>query len=101
MRITHVVENLNRGGLERVVIDLALAQKAAGHDCRVVCLYEEGLLAGELRAEGIAVDACGKGTGFDVKIMRKIISLRRQEVNKRKEEEEIMDLYLTALGMIE
>ena len=53
MRITHVVENLNRGGLERVVIDLALAQKAAGHDCRVVCLYEEGLLAGELRAEGI------------------------------------------------
>ena len=50
MRITHVVENLNRGGLERVVIDLALAQKAAGHDCRVVCLFEEGLLAGELRA---------------------------------------------------
>ncbi len=47
------------------------------------------------------VYAEAKGTGFDVKIMRKIISLRRQEVNKRKEEEEILDLYLNALGMIE
>jgi glycosyltransferase involved in cell wall biosynthesis len=72
VRITHVVENLNRGGLERVVIDLALAQKAAGHDCRVVCLYEEGLLAGELRAHDIAVDACVKGTGFDLGALRRM-----------------------------
>jgi uncharacterized protein (UPF0335 family) len=47
------------------------------------------------------VYAEAKGTGFDIKIMRKIISIRRQEVNKRKEEEEILDLYLNALGMIE
>jgi len=40
-----------------------------------------------------------KGTGFDVKIIRKIVAIRRQEVNKRKEEAEILDLYLTALGM--
>jgi glycosyltransferase involved in cell wall biosynthesis len=77
VRITHVVENLNRGGLERVVIDLALAQKAAGHDCRVVCLYEEGLLAGELRAHGIAVDACGKTAGFDVRALRRMRGLFR------------------------
>jgi len=77
MKITHVVENLNRGGLERVVIDLALAQKTAGHDCRVVCLYEEGLLAGELRAHGIAVDACAKGTGFDVRAVRRMRALFR------------------------
>ena len=42
-----------------------------------------------------------KGTGFDVKIMRKIISLRRQDKSKRQEEEEILDLYLSALGMVE
>ena len=77
MRITHVVENLNRGGLERVVIDLALAQKAAGHDCRIVCLYEEGLLAGELRAHGIAVNACRKGSGFDVGALRRMRALFR------------------------
>jgi uncharacterized protein (UPF0335 family) len=42
-----------------------------------------------------------KGTGFDPKIMRKIISLRRQDKSKRQEEEEILDLYLSALGMVE
>ena len=45
------------------------------------------------------VYAEAKGTGFDVKIMRKVVSLRRQDLNKRREEEEILDLYLSALGM--
>lgn len=40
-----------------------------------------------------------KGTGFDVKILKKVISLRRLDRDKRREEEEILDLYLSALGM--
>ncbi|QGM44524.1 DUF2312 domain-containing protein [Methylocystis heyeri] len=40
-----------------------------------------------------------KGTGFDPKIIRKIVSLRRQDKSKREEEEEILGLYLAALGM--
>jgi len=40
-----------------------------------------------------------KGTGFDPKVMRKIVSLRRQDKSKREEEEEILSLYLSALGM--
>lgn len=40
-----------------------------------------------------------KGTGFDVKIIRKIISLRKQEVEKRREESELLDLYMSAIGM--
>ncbi|NDA45671.1 MAG: DUF2312 domain-containing protein [Alphaproteobacteria bacterium] len=44
------------------------------------------------------VYAEAKGTGYDAKIMRKIISLRRQDRDKRREEEEILDLYLSALG---
>ncbi|WP_457795576.1 DUF2312 domain-containing protein [Methylocystis sp. S23] len=40
-----------------------------------------------------------KGTGFDPKILRKIVSLRRQDKHKRQEEEEILGLYLSALGM--
>ena len=44
------------------------------------------------------VYAEAKGNGYDVKIMRKIISIRRQDENKRREEEEILDLYLSALG---
>jgi len=38
-----------------------------------------------------------KGNGYDVKIMRKIVSLRKQDKAKRNEEEEILDLYMSAL----
>ena len=40
-----------------------------------------------------------KGTGFDTKIIRKIVSIRKQDRDKRREEEEILDLYLSALGI--
>lgn len=40
-----------------------------------------------------------KGTGYDVKIMRKIVSIRRQDRQKRREEEEILDLYMSSLGI--
>ena len=40
-----------------------------------------------------------KANGFDVKIMRKIVSIRKQDRDKRIEEETILDLYLAALGM--
>jgi len=42
-----------------------------------------------------------KGVGFDVKALRKIISLRRKSKSERDEEESILDVYLHALGMIE
>lgn len=44
------------------------------------------------------VYAEAKGTGYDVKIMRKVVLIRRQDHQKRAEEEEILDLYLSALG---
>ena len=39
-----------------------------------------------------------KGKGFDVKIIRKIVSIRKQDRDKRREEEEILDLYLRRAG---
>ena len=42
-----------------------------------------------------------KGTGFDVKTMRKVISLRKMEENDRQEAEFLLDTYLSALGMLE
>ena len=41
-----------------------------------------------------------KSTGFDTKIMRKVVSLRKKDAAERQEEEAILDLYLSALGMI-
>ena len=40
-----------------------------------------------------------KANGFDTRIMRKIVSIRKQDRDKRMEEETILDLYLAALGM--
>ena len=40
-----------------------------------------------------------KGNGFDVKILRKVVRIRKQDRAKRLEEEAILDLYRTALGM--
>ena len=41
-----------------------------------------------------------KGEGFDVKILRKVIRLRKQDTAKRQEEEALLDLYLSAIGEI-
>lgn len=40
-----------------------------------------------------------KGTGFDVKIVRKIVAIRKMDRDRRREEEETLDLYQSALGM--
>ena len=40
-----------------------------------------------------------KGTGFDTKIMRQVIRLRKMESADRQEQEAMLDLYLNALGM--
>ena len=40
-----------------------------------------------------------KGQGFDVKVLRKIISLRKRSKEDRQEEEELLELYKSALGM--
>ncbi|SDT96624.1 DUF2312 domain-containing protein [Stappia sp. ES.058] len=45
------------------------------------------------------VYAEAKGTGFEVKILRKIIALRRKQPHEREEEDAILDLYMHALGM--
>lgn len=40
-----------------------------------------------------------KGTGFDTKVMRNVIRLRKMESADRQEQEAMLDLYLGALGM--
>ncbi|WP_102961175.1 DUF2312 domain-containing protein [Mangrovicella endophytica] len=45
------------------------------------------------------VYAEAKGNGFDTKVLRKVISIRKQDQNERAEQDAILDLYLQALGM--
>ena len=46
------------------------------------------------------VFAEAKGNGFDVKVLRKVVRIRKQDRAKRLEEEAITDLYLSAMGEI-
>lgn len=82
---------------------------AAGHnsgdvDARHLRAFIERIEKLEEEKKAIADDIKdvygeAKGTGYDIKVMRKIVSIRRQDRDKRREEEEILDLYMSALGM--
>lgn len=41
-----------------------------------------------------------KSDGFDVKIVRKVVRLRKQDAAERQEEESLLEAYLHSLGMI-
>ena len=57
----------------------------------------------EEEKKGIADDikdiyAEAKGTGFDTKVLRKVVSLRKKSREERAEEAELLELYMNALG---
>ncbi|KAB2849147.1 MAG: DUF2312 domain-containing protein [Hyphomicrobiaceae bacterium] len=56
---------------------------------------EKAALAADIRD----VYSEAKGTGFDTKVMRQIIRLRKQNASERQEQEALLDTYLAALGM--
>ncbi len=41
-----------------------------------------------------------KANGYDTKVLRQVISLRKQDMSERQEQDAVRDLYLHALGMI-
>lgn len=45
------------------------------------------------------VYAEAKGTGFDTKALRTIVRLRKLNTDERREQQEVLDTYLHALGM--
>jgi uncharacterized protein (UPF0335 family) len=55
---------------------------------------DKAAIAGDIKE----VFAEAKGEGFDVKIIRKVLRLRKQDKAKRQEEEALIDLYLSAIG---
>jgi uncharacterized protein (UPF0335 family) len=41
-----------------------------------------------------------KGNGYDTKVLRTVIRLRKQDASEREEQDAILDLYKQALGMV-
>lgn len=45
------------------------------------------------------VMAEAKGRGYDTKVLRKVIAIRKRDANDLAEEEAILEMYMAALGM--
>ncbi len=56
---------------------------------------EQKAIAGDIKE----VYAEAKANGFDTKILRKVVTVRKKDVAEREEEEALMSLYMHALGM--
>ena len=78
LRLLHVVESLDRGGLERVVCDLVTEQSRQGHLVQVFCLFTSGAFASELRDAGIHVIAAAKGKGPDLSVLMALRAASRR-----------------------
>ncbi len=58
---------------------------------------EKKALAGDVRDKFLEA----KALGFDVKVMRQVLRLRKKSKTERQEEETVLDVYLHALGMLD
>lgn len=79
MRIVHLVETLDVGGLERFVVDLAREQKCAGHTVYVYCMFRGGALGEQLRHAGIAIRELHKTPGFSPRFLIQLVSNLRAD----------------------
>ena len=57
---------------------------------------ERAVLAEDIKE----VYAEAKGNGFDVKILRKVVAMRKQDADKRREEQAVIAVYMQELGML-
>jgi glycosyltransferase involved in cell wall biosynthesis len=82
--IAHVLSSYGVGGQERVALDLAIGQKARGHDVSVISLAPEpdGAMAQEFAQAGIAVGRVPKRGGLDPTLVPRLArELHRQRID--------------------
>ncbi len=78
MRLLHIVDSLEFGGLERVVTDLAIEQKRQGHEVGVFSLLATEGFAPELQRAGVDVFIGHKQGTADLKMLRRLRGLIRE-----------------------
>jgi uncharacterized protein (UPF0335 family) len=89
------------GGTDTVVATQALTQTAQEKLRQLVARIEKL----EEEKKGIADDikesyAEAKAVGFDSKVLRQVVRIRKQDRHEREEQDQIRELYLHALGEI-
>jgi len=97
---------LNAGTSEIAAPDApAVPGRAGGIAGDILRAYVERIERLEEEKKALAADirevyAEAKGNGYDPKIMRKLVALRRMDQTDRREQEELLDVYRRAIGMI-
>ncbi len=102
MRIVQVVRSLERGGLERLALDLAVAQKERGHCVAVYVVYKhEPALLREAEQAGIRVVQFNKAAGFSIRTLWKMaMQLRRERASVVHTHNELVHTYGTIAGRL-
>jgi glycosyltransferase involved in cell wall biosynthesis len=80
LSIVHVLSSYGVGGQERVALDLAIGQKARGHDVSVLSLAAapDGAMACEFAQAGVAVGRVPKRGGLDPTLVPRLARELRQ-----------------------
>lgn len=94
--LTHDLRNDREGGDNSIEVLNTTAQGQLKSFTERIERLEEDKAA--VMADLKEVYAEAKGGGFDTKILRKVVRIRKQDRAKRQEEEAVTDLYLSALG---
>jgi glycosyltransferase involved in cell wall biosynthesis len=84
MRIAQIIDDLNYGGAEQIVVNLSLGLQRRGHEVVLICLREIGTQPvglAEARAAGVEFVELHKPEGMHLPTLRKLIrSLRERRV---------------------
>jgi glycosyltransferase involved in cell wall biosynthesis len=102
MTIVQVVRSLECGGLERLAVDLAIAQKTRGHRVVVYAVYKhEPALLHDAERAGIRVVQFNKETGFSIRTLWKMaMQLRRDRATVVHTHNELVHTYGTIAGRL-
>jgi uncharacterized protein (UPF0335 family) len=80
-----------------------MSEPQAGHNGQLQSIVERIERLGEeikgLQNDQKDIYAEAKGNGFDVKVLRKVVAMRKIDPAQRAEQETILETYMHALGM--
>lgn len=79
LKVMHVIEDLENGGAERVLINLVAGLPVQFFQTMVCCLAKKGRMAAELEERGLRVIALHKRPGVDVGLLWRLQKLLRAQ----------------------
>jgi len=97
-KVWYVIGSLDNGGSERQLLGLAARLAAEGYEPRIICLMDEGPLAGQAHRNGVAVEALGlkrmNGWRAPCGLLANLVKLGDFFLRLRREKPDIVHAYL-------